>query len=241
MKGIVNHLKENWIRYALETLVVVVGVLGAFSLNNWNEIRKNRIDEAYYLHQIRGALEVDIELLESEIALTRNKVIKCERFINELNAPGDVSSFNSTFLEFVDAVQVPRYQPNTSTFNELQSIGKLSIFSNKELINQLIQLYNSYDFLLLQLKIEVDFLLVTDIEFFINGGMGKYKNPSFQLFKNFVDDEMIYELRTQKEFLENNAMNHYWSGIGIMKEFEPVLSNAQNVLNVINEEIKNHQ
>ena len=241
MKGIINHLKENGIRHAFETLVVVVGVLGAYSLNNWNESRKIRKDEAYYLYQMRGALEGDIKLLESEIALTQNKVIKCEHFINELNTPGDVSSFNSAFLEFVDAVNVPRFQPNTSTFDELQSTGKLSIFNNKELINQIVQLYNSYDFLLLQLKIEVDFLIVTDIGFFINGGMGKYKNPPYQLFKNYLDDEMIYELKTQKEFLENNAMNHYWSGIGIMKEFEPVLNNAQHVLNLINEEIRNHQ
>jgi len=241
MKGIIIHLKENWIRHAFETLVVVVGVLSAYSLNNWNESRKNRKDEAYYLYQMRAALEVDIKLLESEIALTQNKVIKCEHFINELNAPGDVSSFNSAFLEFVDAVNVPRFQPNTSTFDELQSTGKLSIFSNKELINRIVQLYNSYDFLLLQLKIEVDFLVITDINLFINAGMGKYKNPSYQLFQNYIDDEMIYELRGQKEFLENNAMNHYWSGIGIMKEFEPVLMNAKEVLSFINEEISNQE
>ena len=40
MKKIIGHLNENWIRHGFETLVVTVGILGAFTLNNWSENRK---------------------------------------------------------------------------------------------------------------------------------------------------------------------------------------------------------
>ena len=43
MNKILNHLKENWVRHGFETLVVTVGILGAFALNNWNDIRDGKL------------------------------------------------------------------------------------------------------------------------------------------------------------------------------------------------------
>ena len=48
MKKIINHLKENWIRHGFETLVVAVGILVAFTLNNWNEGRKTTLEDKRY-------------------------------------------------------------------------------------------------------------------------------------------------------------------------------------------------
>lgn len=64
MKKIIKHLKKNWIRHGFETLAVLVGVLAAFSLNNWNDNRRKRIVEIETLisvnenlKNIRGQLE----------------------------------------------------------------------------------------------------------------------------------------------------------------------------------------
>jgi len=45
MKKVIDHLKGNWIRHGFETLVVIIGVLGAYTLNNWNEGRKVKKQE----------------------------------------------------------------------------------------------------------------------------------------------------------------------------------------------------
>jgi hypothetical protein len=37
---IFKHLKSEWIRYGFETLAVVVGILAAFALENWRDIKK---------------------------------------------------------------------------------------------------------------------------------------------------------------------------------------------------------
>ena len=52
MQKIIKHLKENWIRHGFETLVVTIGILGAFTLNNWNEDRKDRLMEKEFLRDI---------------------------------------------------------------------------------------------------------------------------------------------------------------------------------------------
>ncbi len=59
MKKVINHLKENWIRHGFETLVVTIGILGAFGLNNWNEDRKTTNTEIEYLKRLRSDIAND--------------------------------------------------------------------------------------------------------------------------------------------------------------------------------------
>lgn len=63
MKKIINHLTENWIRHGFETLVVTIGILGAFTLNNWNEGRKEEIFERKVLNELRISLLRNIHAL----------------------------------------------------------------------------------------------------------------------------------------------------------------------------------
>jgi len=69
MKKIINHIKENWIKYGFETFVITVGILGAFALNNWNEGRKNLIKEKSAISDIHQEFlknQLQLEYIKSE-------------------------------------------------------------------------------------------------------------------------------------------------------------------------------
>jgi len=65
MRKILKYFRKNWIRLGFETLVVVVGILGAYSLNNWNEGRKSVIAENEALHKLKYDLEYDILMFKN--------------------------------------------------------------------------------------------------------------------------------------------------------------------------------
>jgi hypothetical protein len=58
---IFKHLRSDWFRYGFETIAVVVGILVAFALDNWNEDRKLHSEELELLVDIQTNLEATTE------------------------------------------------------------------------------------------------------------------------------------------------------------------------------------
>jgi hypothetical protein len=73
MKKIFETLKRKWAEYLLEIFVIIIGILAAFGLNNWNENRKSRITE-------RKLLVVLAENLEQNISKLNRRIAFLERF-----------------------------------------------------------------------------------------------------------------------------------------------------------------
>ena len=64
MKKIINHLGENWIKYGFETFAILIGILGALSLENLNEDRNDRKKEYILLQQLKADFETNQQLIE---------------------------------------------------------------------------------------------------------------------------------------------------------------------------------
>ena len=64
MKKIISHLGENWIRYGFETLAILIGIMGALSLENLNEDRNDRKKEYILLQQLKADFETNQQLIE---------------------------------------------------------------------------------------------------------------------------------------------------------------------------------
>ncbi|MBT8209773.1 MAG: hypothetical protein KJP14_04530 [Eudoraea sp.] len=56
-----QHLKKDWYRYVFDTIVVILGILIAFSLDNWNESSSRKSLTRAYATSLISDLQDDIE------------------------------------------------------------------------------------------------------------------------------------------------------------------------------------
>ena len=117
-----NLLIENktgkYFKYAVgEIILVVIGILIALQINNWNENRKNKIAEADYYCRILDDFELNEKLIDETSNLITHRIKLCKELIIDLN---NIPNERSKILnDFVDAMRQDVFVPSTITFDDL--------------------------------------------------------------------------------------------------------------------------
>jgi hypothetical protein len=153
---IIKHFKGNWIRHGFETLYVIVGILVAFSLNDWNENRKAQNAELSILNELIIGLEMDSSTLNFNIDKHNQAIQSCEivlKALNELEVYNDSLAFHFAAVHYYTVFASTR-----GAYESLKSMGFESI-SNKSLRFAIIDLYDQWYTILLTNQN----ILVTDI------------------------------------------------------------------------------
>ena len=127
-----------YLKYAIgEILLVVIGILIALQVNNWNEERKTKIRERDVLTRLHQEMVQDSLSLKSSISLVKYKAEQAERLLRAFESDSEVENPP----EFVrDVFLVGRggsYLPYIPAFNELVANGELGIIQNEEIIKQI--------------------------------------------------------------------------------------------------------
>ena len=127
-------IKENivskYILYAIgEIILVVIGILIALQINNWNEARKSSVFEEEILTQVHANLIKDKLTLE-EISSNFQKAINSSNKI--LESTWSAQDKDSLKYWLADVIQFDRFQPLTNAYEVLKSKG-LDQVKNKEL------------------------------------------------------------------------------------------------------------
>src|SRR5688500_8909010 len=62
---VISNSFGNYLLYALgEVVLVVIGILIALQINNWNELRKTRLFEVKMLKETRKSLTQDLDMMD---------------------------------------------------------------------------------------------------------------------------------------------------------------------------------
>ena len=137
---------SKYLLYAIgEIVLVVIGILIALQINNWNESKKNREKETILLTEMKANLQDDLKDLEYNIKYNKkrteyNEVIR--KVIEEKTPYSD--TLRPYFGKFFGNFQLTE---NTTAWENLKSVG-LDLISNDSLRNSLSNLYsNKYEYL----------------------------------------------------------------------------------------------
>ena len=138
-------IEENnmgkYFKYAIgEILLVVIGILIALQINNWNEARKTRNSEVSYLHSIKNDLQNDNSTIDFIIDDTSKRISNYESFIEQLKEFDTISdsrplySLTTSNYGFIDL------KLQDHTIETLKNSGNIDIISLNSM-RELIQVY----------------------------------------------------------------------------------------------------
>ncbi len=132
-------VSPNYFAYAIgEILLVVLGILIALQINNWNESQKKREKEQEYLLALKEEFLVNLEELQKEIDLN-NLLHQQTQQIIAYTGPGpyriDLKIFTEKLALLIGNSNI--YDPSTGVVQELINSGNLNGIRNSELKTKL--------------------------------------------------------------------------------------------------------
>lgn len=138
-----NIIMENktgkYLKYAIgEIVLVVFGILIALQINNWNELRKQRLEELETLKNIKSDFTNTIFEFEENNAF-RERIISSTKILYGLIQTHQNNYSKKQLDSIVSELFInPTYNGQSETLNILFNSGKINIISNDSIKNALV-------------------------------------------------------------------------------------------------------
>ncbi len=131
----------KYFKYAIgEIILVVIGILIALQINNWNENRKSQKEEVFILSKLQSDINSDINSIKQRIEQNEGQIANYIYCLEVLGRKKEVTK--KEFLsKFGSILGIQFFDQNTSTFSNLISSGKLELISNKTLSESIVKYY----------------------------------------------------------------------------------------------------
>lgn len=156
---------SKYLIYAIgEIVLVVIGILIALGINNWNEGRKNEMLEQKYIQELKVDLRKDSTSIRTLLTQSNAQVRAKYLLKKYLVEHGDFRFYSTSFDHYPEIVKSHYYNkdsltsyfhsqwqaryhftPITTTIDEMKSTGKIGVIKDHQLRRSIIETYNSYE------------------------------------------------------------------------------------------------
>lgn len=229
----------NYLKYAIgEILLVVIGILIALQINNWNENRKDNLLEQTFLIKLKYNLQDDIALYQDRIKLNTEIINHLDTSLIILQ---NYKSYATEDLqEHLRHIRFfHRFNTNRTTFDNLLSSGRLDIIRNDSLTQELFLYYREVSQNQESLAESVDTysrntFVPSLLEFdFLDNALDINSKPK----------KSTFGLKPLQSYVENpeivNHISHKMMLVrGVIKAYTQQIKNAERIISLIDSEIK---
>lgn len=137
---------SNYFKYAIgEIVLVVIGILIALQVNNWNEQRKKNNERKMLIQALISDFKTTRERISSSTAIIDKNIRRTSRFLslsytNNTEVPVDSLQY---FLS--GAFNMPVFEPILTSYNQAVSTGQIGLIKNKEFLDDMSKFMATYD------------------------------------------------------------------------------------------------
>lgn len=135
-KLITENKITRYLLYAIgEIALVVIGILIALQVNNWNEAKKDRQSEKLYLEALQTEFSNNLDILDETIHLNEVLVAQLGELLTffdkkklDTTSTKDIATYIGIALRYEIL-----YSPSTGVLTDITSSGNLKLITNNDL------------------------------------------------------------------------------------------------------------
>ncbi|MCF6295569.1 MAG: DUF6090 family protein [Flavobacteriaceae bacterium] len=143
-------IKENkaskYMLYAIgEIVLVVIGILIALSINNWNQSQKEKRIETQYLNNIVRDLNEQLNSIETQMQMEQNFYEAASYLIEDYNKDHEFTLDSIFYKRATLLIYRKTFVITDPTYTDLISSGNINIIKNQAYKNQLLNFYQELE------------------------------------------------------------------------------------------------
>ena len=229
-----------YLRYAIgEILLVMIGILLALQVNNWNEKRKQSELETVYISRLVSDIQQDtlnVQIIKKQTEEAQ-EIIK--NTIHILNTESDLLKTMQVLENYFEKGWDNRiFIVNDNTYTDLLQTGNMSILKENIKVEDIIKYYASA-----KISREADlgnenWAVSIDIALTEKTSALEFDPVTRELFVDKDKQVSIKNMMANKELLKKSAAAHYWYNNSSLRRLATIENEAEKLLQTLNSELE---
>jgi len=256
-KLIMQNKTSKYLKYAIgEIVLVVIGILIALSINNWNTNRLNQKKEISILYELKAEYENKLNELNQKVELRNFMIGSTSKLISLINENNYTITHDTLVSLAAMTVITPTFDASNSVTNELLNTGNLYILQNKELRRQLLDWSSQLDKLVEEERLVVKIIVENYLPYLnkrvpyqdISRYFLKENTEVLQfIMKNTKDTDQVLTTSNRQTDIRSLFQDLEFESYMATINFSCIISNMQsenlrihisNVMNLLDTELK---
>ena len=156
-KLLTGNKVTTYLLYAIgEIILVVVGILIAVSIDDWNKKKEQNQRRLELIRNLKSDVEADLKRLEGSLKVAENINSSSLTFLDIASTANDEIPTDSLVKYASTTFYLATFKPLTSTYSTAQSTGDIGLLQDKQLLELFLDYEESYEWLELHAKISGD-------------------------------------------------------------------------------------
>ena len=255
---LMENKTSKYFKYAIgEIVLVVIGILIALQVNNWNETRLEQKKISQYAKSLIEDLKSDIDMMMVSQFQADKKYRHIDSLRTYLNQTPLLDLSNTFIYTVAHDVMYRPYKWNRSTLNELKNSGAMSYITNDSLQKKIVA-YESFSYhldedfefdktnsdeaermmtLLLNLNsIFITNLLLKENEYFNDSSFNVFESDVYAISKENDVELISYDESLIHEFINTYIIIQDNYRIRAFKEMPEIIQDAEELITLLEQE-----
>ena len=126
----------KYLRYAIgEIVLVVIGILIALQINNWNTLKKEKQKEIAYIKSLINDINSDVIQSENILEDFKDTDANFDELLRELSNENIFNNSNKAFQLWFYNFGIPDFVSNDKTLELLKNSGGFELITNNEVLD----------------------------------------------------------------------------------------------------------